>query len=176
MKVVCRIVRRVLTGFDITCIGVNAIVGSGIYLFPGKLSASLGAGSIVAWLVTGALCLPLALSFAALGAMEERTGGPVRYAELAFGRGASFVVGWSAWVTSVVSWAAVASAVPRYLGVFVAVARARHCGGRRHGGDHRLVRRAQRRRSEAERARHRRAHDREARPARALRDVWASSA
>jgi basic amino acid/polyamine antiporter, APA family len=111
-------VRRVLTEFDITCIGVNAIVGSGIYLFPGKLSASLGAGSIVAWIVTGALCLPLALSFAALGALEERTGGPVRYAELAFGRGASFVVGWSAWVTSVVSWAAVASAVPGYLGVF----------------------------------------------------------
>ncbi|HEX6277588.1 MAG TPA: APC family permease [Polyangiaceae bacterium] len=110
--------RRVLTTFDITCIGVNAIVGSGIYLFPGKLSASLGSGSIVAWIVTGALCLPLALTFAALGAIEERTGGPVRYAELAFGRAASFVVGWSAWVTSVVSWAAVASGVPRYLGVF----------------------------------------------------------
>jgi amino acid transporter len=112
-------VRRALTGFDITCIGVNAIVGSGIYLFPGKLSATLGAGSIAAWLVTGALCLPLALTFAALGAMEERTGGPVRYAELAFGRGVSFVVGWSAWVTSVVSWAAVASGIPRYAGVFV---------------------------------------------------------
>jgi amino acid transporter len=111
-------VRRALTSFDITCIGVNAIVGSGIYLFPGKLTASLGAGSIVAWLVTGALCLPLALTFAALGALEDRTGGPVRYAELAFGRGVSFIVGWSAWVTSVVSWAAVASGVPRYLGVF----------------------------------------------------------
>jgi amino acid transporter len=112
-------VRRALTGFDVTCIGINAIVGSGIYLFPGKLSATLGAGSIAAWLVTGALCLPLALSFAALGAMEERTGGPVRYAELAFGRGISFIVGWSAWVTSVVSWAAVASGIPRYAGVFV---------------------------------------------------------
>jgi APA family basic amino acid/polyamine antiporter len=112
-------VRRALTTFDITCIGVNAIVGSGIYLFPGKLSTSLGAGSIVAWISTGALCLPLALTFAALGALEERTGGPVRYTELAFGRAASFVVGWSAWVTSVVSWAAVASGLPRYLAVFV---------------------------------------------------------
>ncbi len=111
--------RRALTGFDITCIGVNAIVGSGIYLFPGKLSTALGVWSIGAWLLTGLLCLPLALTFAALGAMEERTGGPVRYAELAFGRGVSFVVGWSAWVTSVVSWAAVASGLPHYLGVFV---------------------------------------------------------
>jgi amino acid transporter len=112
-------VRRALTAFDITCIGVNAIVGSGIYLFPGRLSASLGAGSIVAWLVTGALCLPVALTFASLGATEERTGGPIRYAELAFGRGISFLVGWSAWVTSVVSWAAVVSGIPHYLGVFV---------------------------------------------------------
>jgi basic amino acid/polyamine antiporter, APA family len=112
-------VRRPLSGFDITCIGVNAIVGSGIYLFPGKLSASLGSGSIVAWALTGLLCLPLALTFAALGAREDRTGGPIRYAELAFGSAASFVVGWSAWVTSVLSWAAVASGLPHYFGVFV---------------------------------------------------------
>lgn len=111
--------RRALTTFDITCIGINAIVGSGIYLFPGKLSAGLGAGSIVAWIVTGALCLPLAFTFAALGALDERTGGPVRYAEVAFGTGVSFVVGWSAWVTSVVSWAAVAGGLPHYVGVFV---------------------------------------------------------
>jgi len=112
-------VRRPLTAFDISCIGVNAIVGSGIYLFPGKLSANLGAGSILAWLVTGILCLPLAFTFAELGAKEERTGGPIRYAELAFGSAASFVVGWSAWVTSVLSWAAVASGLPHYFGVFV---------------------------------------------------------
>jgi APA family basic amino acid/polyamine antiporter len=109
----------VLSGFDITCIGVNAIVGSGIYLFPGKLSQGLGSGAIWVWVVTGLLCLPLALSFAALGAGEERTGGPVRYAELAFGRSVSFLVGWSAWVTSVLSWAAVASGLPHYLEVFV---------------------------------------------------------
>ncbi len=119
MQLDCRILRRALTALDITCIGVNAIVGSGIYLFPGTLSASLGPGSILVWIATGALCLPLALTFAALGAGEDRTGGPVRYAELAFGKGVSFVVGWSAWVTSVLSWAAVASGLPKYLGVFV---------------------------------------------------------
>ncbi|HEX6767420.1 MAG TPA: APC family permease [Polyangiaceae bacterium] len=111
--------RRALTGFDITCIGVNAIVGSGIYLFPGKLAAALGPLSIAIWALTGALCLPLALAFATLGADEERTGGPVRYSELAFGRGVSFLVGWSAWVTSVLSWAAVATGLPQYLAVFV---------------------------------------------------------
>jgi len=118
-------VRRALTTFDITCIGVNAIVGSGIYLFPGNLSATLGSGSVIAWALTGLLCLPLAMTFAVLGSKEERTGGPVRYAELAFGRGVSFLVGWSAWVTSVVSWAAVANGLPHYLGVFVPAVEAR---------------------------------------------------
>src|SRR5262245_41356839 len=111
--------RRVLTTFDVTCIGVNAIVGSGIYLFPGRLQAALGPASILAWVLTGVLCLPLALCFAALGSVEDRSGGSFRYAQLAFGRGVAFLVGWSAWVTSLLSWAAVASGVPRYLGAFV---------------------------------------------------------
>lgn len=101
-----------------TCIGVNAIIGSGIYLFPGKLQASLGPASIVAFILTGALCLPVALCFSALGRTEERSGGPYRYAQLAFGPSIGFVVGWSAWVTAVVSWAAVASGLSRYLSHF----------------------------------------------------------
>src|SRR5688572_19640655 len=112
-------VRRALTTFDVTCIGVNAIVGSGIYLFPGKLQAALGPASILAWVLTGVLCLPLALSFAALGSVEARSGAAFRYAQLAFGRGVAFIVGWCAWVTSLLSLAAVASGLPRYLGGFV---------------------------------------------------------
>jgi APA family basic amino acid/polyamine antiporter len=110
--------RRALTTFDAVCLGVNAVVGSGIYLFPGTLAGALGPASIGAWLATGLLCLPLALTFAELGAGEERTGGPFRYAQLAFGNGVAFVVGWLAWVTSLISWAAVASALPSYLAPF----------------------------------------------------------
>jgi amino acid transporter len=111
--------RRALTTFDAICLGVNAVVGSGIYLFPGTLARALGPASIGAWLLTGLLCLPLAGTFAVLGAGEERTGGPFRYAELAFGNNVAFVVGWLAWVTSLVSWAAVASALPTYAAPFV---------------------------------------------------------
>jgi len=112
-------VRRVLTTFDATCIGVNAIVGSGIYLFPGKLADALGPASIIAWIVTGLACLPLAFTYAALGAGEDRAGGSFRYVERAFGKVPGFIVGWSAWVTSVLSWAAVASGLPGYLATFV---------------------------------------------------------
>jgi amino acid transporter len=111
-------VRRVLTTFDATCLGVNAIVGSGIYLFPGKLADALGPASILAWVVTGALCVPLAFTFAVLGADEDRAGGPFRYVDKAFGIVPGFVVGFSAWVTAVISWAAVANGLPHYLAPF----------------------------------------------------------
>jgi APA family basic amino acid/polyamine antiporter len=111
--------RRALSAFDVTCIGLNAIVGSGIYLFPGQLAAALGPASTLAWCITGALCLPLAFTFAALGTHEVRSGGPFRYTQLAFGLRPAFLVGWCAWVTSAVSWAAVASGLPSYLGSFV---------------------------------------------------------
>lgn len=110
--------RRALSIFDATCLGVNAVVGSGIYLFPGKLARELGPASLLAWVVTGLCCLPLALTFAALGGLEDRTGGSFRYAELAFGKGVAFVVGWSAWVTSVISWAAVANGIASYAAPF----------------------------------------------------------
>jgi basic amino acid/polyamine antiporter, APA family len=112
-------VRRVLTTFDATCIGVNAIVGSGIYLFPGRLSAALGPASVLAWIATGLLCLPLAFTYAVLGAGEDRAGGSFRYTQRAFGTAPAFAVGWSAWVTSVISWAAVASGLPGYLAPFL---------------------------------------------------------
>jgi APA family basic amino acid/polyamine antiporter len=112
-------VRRVLTTFDATCIGVNAIVGSGIYLFPGRLSTALGPASVLAWIATGVLCLPLAFTYAALGAGEDRAGGSFRYTQRAFGTVPAFAVGWSAWITSVISWAAVASGLPGYLSPFL---------------------------------------------------------
>jgi basic amino acid/polyamine antiporter, APA family len=114
--------KRQLTTFDAVCIGVNAIVGSGIYLFPGRLASELGTASILAWFVTGLACLPLAWTYALLGAREDRTGGAFRYVESAFGTVPGFVVGWSAWVTSVTSWAAVAAGVPGYFATFVPAA------------------------------------------------------
>jgi APA family basic amino acid/polyamine antiporter len=112
-------VRRVLTTFDATCIGVNAIVGSGIYLFPGHLSSALGPASVLVWIATGVLCLPLAFTYAALGAGEDRAGGSFRYTQRAFGTAPAFAVGWSAWITAVISWAAVASGIPGYLSPFL---------------------------------------------------------
>ncbi len=104
--------------FDTLCLGVNAIIGSGIFLFPGLLAREAGPASILAFLICGILLLAVALCYAELGSMYSRNGGSYVYAKEAFGSILGFGVGWISWVTAIFSWAAVANAVSSYLGYF----------------------------------------------------------
>ena len=109
---------RPLTRLDLTAIGVNAVIGSSIFLFPGKLAALLGPASIAAFLLTALLLAPVALCFAEASSTRDRAGGPSLYAQEAFGPRAGFSIGWLCWVTEVVSFAAVASGLATYTSPF----------------------------------------------------------
>jgi amino acid transporter len=98
---------RKLTLVDLLCLGVNAIVGSGIFLLPGKLAGLLGPASVLAFAVTGLLSALIALSFAEVSSRFDRSGGPYVYAREAFGGPTGYVVGWTCWAAAVMSWAAV---------------------------------------------------------------------
>jgi amino acid transporter len=110
---------RSLGLFSVLCIGVNAIVGSGIYRLPGRLGHHLGPASWIAFALVGVMLITVGLCFAEAAGMFEATGGPCVYAREAFGMPVGFGVGWMAWVTSVTSWGAVANAIPGYLAKFV---------------------------------------------------------
>ena len=107
---------RPLSLFDVTCIGVNAIVGSSIFLFPGKLAGMLGPASIFAFGLTGLLLMAVALCFAEAGGRFEGHGGPYLYAREAFGPHAGFAVGWLCWLTELLSWSAVSVGLAPYFG------------------------------------------------------------
>jgi APA family basic amino acid/polyamine antiporter len=110
--------RRPLTRLDLCAIGVNAIVGSSIFLFPGKLAALLGPASIAAFALTGLALAPVALCFAEASSTRDRAGGPSLYAQEAFGPTAGFSIGWLCWITEIVSWAAVSSGLAVYAAPF----------------------------------------------------------
>lgn len=110
--------RRALTRLDLTAIGVNAIVGSSIFLFPGRLAALLGPASIAAFALTAVVLSPVALCFAEASSSRDRAGGPSLYAQEAFGPQAGFAIGWLCWITEIVSWAAVASGLAVYAAPF----------------------------------------------------------
>ncbi|MBX2797302.1 MAG: APC family permease [Myxococcales bacterium] len=88
---------------------MNAVIGSGIFLLPGKAAELLGPAAIVALLIAGVFSLLLALCFAEAGARFSGTGAAYIYAESAFGPFVGFQVGWISWVVRLISWAALAN-------------------------------------------------------------------
>ena len=109
---------RRLGFFDVFCLGVNAIIGSGIFLFPGRLAGTAGPASVFAFLICGVLLITVALSYAEMSGMCRRNGGAYLYASEAFGPKIGYLVGWIALLTSIFSCATVASAIAKYLVLF----------------------------------------------------------
>ncbi|MBW2731872.1 MAG: amino acid permease [Deltaproteobacteria bacterium] len=108
-----------LSRFDLLCLGVNAIIGSGIYLLPGVLAGLLGPASLLAFAICGVISLLIALCFAELAGRFDRSGGPYLYARKAFGPSWGYVVGWTCWSAAVISWAAVTRGMVSHLGHLV---------------------------------------------------------
>lgn len=106
--------RRTLGRFDITCLGLNAIVGSGIFLLPDDLYRELGVLSPLAFVCCALGLLPIALCYARAASTCEKSGGPYVYASEAFGPRVGFAVGWMCFTNSVFSFAAVAAAAAAY--------------------------------------------------------------
>ncbi len=109
---------RPLSLFDITCIGVNAIIGSSIFLFPGRLAAMLGPASVFAFGLSGVLLASVAICFAQAAALFDGHGGPYLYARAAFGELVGYGIGWLCWLAEVLSLSAVADGIAVYLGYF----------------------------------------------------------
>jgi amino acid transporter len=106
--------RRSLSRFDVTCLGLNAIVGSGIFLLPDDLYRDMGALSPLAFVLCAIGLLPVALCYAEAASYSEDTGGPYLYARDAFGAKVGFVVVWMCFVNALFSFAAVAAAAAAY--------------------------------------------------------------
>ena len=103
--------RRELGRWDLTAIGVNQVIGSGIFLLPSDIAREIGPWGPIAFLMIGLASLTIALCFAEAGSRFDRTGGPYLPARAAYGRFIGFEVGWMMWFTRVASQAAVANAL-----------------------------------------------------------------
>jgi amino acid transporter len=99
--------KRQLTLLDCFGLGINGIIGSGIFLLPATLYRRAGGSSPLAWLAVGGLCTLVALCFAEAAGRTDRSGGPYRFACDAFGPHVGFVVGWITLVSSMLGYAAV---------------------------------------------------------------------
>ena len=94
--------------WDCLAIGLNGVIGSGIYLQLAPLAQRAGPASVLGVLGSGLMCSLVALCFAELSGMFDRSGGSYVYARAAFGTYVGFGVGWMSTVANVLGYAAVA--------------------------------------------------------------------
>ncbi len=104
---------------DVIALGINGVIGQGIFLLPGLAAARLGPAALSAVLLAGAVSFLIALCFAEVGSRFTSTGGAYVYAREAFGEFVGFEVGWMTCCVAVIAWAALANGLTVVLGHFI---------------------------------------------------------
>lgn len=77
-----------------SALAIGAVLGTGVITLPALAAELAGPASIVAWAALVLLSIPLASTFAAMGARHPDAGGVSTYVRQAFGPKASAAVGW----------------------------------------------------------------------------------
>lgn len=101
--------KRQLNFWDCLGVGLNGIIGTGIFLLPSAVLLNAGRYAPFSWVFLGIICVLIALCFAEASGHTERSGGPYRYACDVFGLPIGFIVGWITLVSIILGYAAVAS-------------------------------------------------------------------
>ena len=105
-------------------LGVNTIIGSGIFGLPSEAFRRAGVWSLLAFVVCAALVSIMVICFAEVSSRFRATGGPYLYARAAFGPLWGFQVGWLLWIARLTAFAASCNLFISYLGYFWAPAAA----------------------------------------------------
>lgn len=112
-----RLLRVLGLGFGLAVIIGNTI-GAGIFRTPGVVAEALPNVWLffAVWMMGGLYALLGALSIAELGAMLPRSGGQYVFARYALGEYFGFIVGWSDWISTCGTTAAVAIVIAEFAG------------------------------------------------------------
>jgi basic amino acid/polyamine antiporter, APA family len=112
-----RLLRVLGVGFGLAVIIGNTI-GAGIFRAPGSIALQLPHPWLFlgVWIIGGFYALLGAISLAELGAMIPKSGGQYVFARYALGEYAGFIVGWSDWISTCGTAAAVSLLIGEFSG------------------------------------------------------------
>ncbi|KRM36475.1 amino acid transporter [Agrilactobacillus composti DSM 18527 = JCM 14202] len=110
---------KTLSFGSVLLLGINGIIGSGIFLLPSTLYQTAGVWSLAAIVLAGLGTTLIALSYAALASKIDDDGGAWVYVNRAFGSFLGFQTGWFGWFLGVITIAAELAAFLTTLGGLV---------------------------------------------------------
>ena len=112
-----RLITTLGVGFGIA-VAIGNTIGAGIVRAPGEIAGLLPSTWLyfAAWAAGGIYMTLGALQFAELGALLPQSGGQYNFARAALGDYAGFIVGWSDWISTAGSFAAVSIVFAEYAG------------------------------------------------------------
>lgn len=90
--------KREIGAVSLALNAINLTVGSGIFVLPALVAASLGPSSFIAYITCGILVILIMLCYAEVGSKITTSGGSYAYVEKAFGPLAGFLVNTLFWV------------------------------------------------------------------------------
>lgn len=102
---------KLLSPAAIFLLGVNSIIGSGIFLLSGKIYEDAGIWSLLAILCAGLSIFVIAFACANMSKIYSKNGGAFVYAKETFGRFPGFIVGMVTWLLGTVTLATEVSAL-----------------------------------------------------------------
>ncbi len=100
---------------SLLALGVNGIVGVGIFFVPSEVAARVpGLAGVGVYALVALALLPVAWTYATLGGHFDEDGGPYVWARAAFGPAVGFGVGWIAYVSALFSTSAVVAGLAEH--------------------------------------------------------------
>jgi len=91
--------------WSIVLLGINCIIGTGIFGLPNKAYAMIGEASVGIIIFDALLVISIALCFAEAAGRFKVNGGPYIYAKEAFGTFFGYEVGLMKWLMGIIGWA-----------------------------------------------------------------------
>lgn len=107
---------RALRRTDVVCLTLNNMIGAGVFTMPAALAAGAGSASVAVLFFTIVLVSMMALCMVEVASRFDRTGGPMVYADAAFGPGVGFAVGWLMYLSRLAGFGAIAVVMLDYAG------------------------------------------------------------
>jgi APA family basic amino acid/polyamine antiporter len=87
--------KRSLNAFDLTLLGIGAIIGAGIFVLTGIVAATKAGPAIVfSYMIAGTACAFTALAYAELASSIGGSGSAYGYAYAGFGELVAWIIGW----------------------------------------------------------------------------------